>query len=648
MSKKFVSLDLETCLIEAGRLDPDIVCAQVCDETLEPELVDHMHAEQVIADLLACPDVYIVGANVAFDFGCIIREYPALKRAVFAAYAAGRVLDVQIAQRLIDIANGELEGGYNHLGVFVKHYYSLAALHERWGLGSLAKDGTWRLKYGTLRGVPLDQYPEEAVRYALDDAAATIKVWMLQWHSFPHFLTDLAAQTRAAFALHLMSVRGIHTDADACDEYLVSVKEEIEAHKRLLLEHKLLRTNGTRDTKAAQAFMVEACERAGVEIKRTKKDGVCMDAEACRDVNDPVMTAYSSFVSAKGTLQRTEKLKLGSGAVPLQTRFQPLVNNGRSSSMEPGEPMVGMNLQNVPTGSKMRHVFQARPRKRLNSVDFSGAELHSFAQVEFWFTGKSLIGEALNAGRDLHCHLGAALLGVSYEEMFANKANGKYAWARKVCKNANFGLLGAMGAEKFMTMTNKNAKKREDRITIELAEQLRALWFDTWQTRPYFDHISSMLQEGAASVQHFISGRIRGKVTYTECANGFFSGLTADAFKAALWDLTVASYADDTSILFGNCDPLLAIHDEIIAEITDDPSKMHEVAFEQARVMVDAHNRFTPDFPVRAKPAVMRHWFKKAEDVFDANGRIRCWEPQIDDQEFSPKNYLKSTLIELA
>lgn len=642
---KFVSLDLETALIEAGRLDPDVVCAQVCDESLEPELVDHMHAEQVIADLLACDDVTIVGANIAYDFGCIVREYPSLKKAVFRAYHAGRILDVQIAQRLIDIANGELDGAWNHMGVFVKYYYSLAALHERWGLGALAKEGTWRLRYGELRGVPLEQYPEDARKYALDDAAATIKVWMLQWHSFPHFLKDLAAQTRAAFALHLMSVRGIHTDAAACDEYLEEVKAEIEGHKRCLLDKKLLRVNGTRDTKAAQAYMVEACARAGIAPKRTAKDGVCMDAEACRDVNDPVMKAYSSFVSAKGTVQRTEKLKLGSGVVPLQTRFQPLVNNGRSSSMEPSEPMVGQNLQNVPTGSRMRHVFKARPRRRLNSVDFSGAELHSFAQVEFWFTGKSLIGEALNSGRDLHCHLAAALLGCSYEEAFANKANGKYAWARKVCKNANFGLLGAMGAEKFMTMTNKNAKKKDDRITLELAEQLRALWFDTWQTRAYFDCISSMMSAGAASVEHFVSGRVRGKVSYTECANGFFSGLTADAFKSALWDLTVACYADDQSVLFGNCEPLLAIHDEVLAEVTDDQELMHEVAFEQARVMVAAYNRYTPDFPVRAKPAVMRHWFKKAEDVYDAAGRLRCWEPQTDDAEFKPEGYLKSTLV---
>lgn len=640
----YVSLDLETCLIDAGVLAPPVVCVQICSENLQPELVDHLSAEQPIADLLACEDITIVGANIAYDMACIIKEYPRLTKAVFAAYRVGRVLDVQLAQRLIDIANGELDGTFNHMGVFVKYYYSLAALHERWGFGALDKVGTWRLKYGQLRGKRVSEYPAEAVKYALDDASATMKVWQSQIAAFPHFLKDLAAQTRAAFALHLMSVKGIHTDAKACDEYLEAVKTEIEGHKKLLLEHKLLRPAGTRDTKAAQAFMVQACKEAGIEHKLTDSGNVCMDAEACRDVNHPVLKAYSSFVSAKATLQRTEQLKLGSGTVPLQTRFTVLVNNGRSASSAPSAPLVGQNLQNVPTASRMRHVFKARKNKVLCSVDFSGAELHSFAQAEFWLTGKSLIGEALNTERDLHCHLAAALLGCSYEEAYANKADGRYAWARKVCKNANFGLLGAMGAEKFMTMTNKNAKKPADRITLDLAEQLRALWFDTWDTKPYFDYVSGLFAgNGGISVEHFISGRIRGKVTYTECANGFFSGLTADAFKAAAWDLTEASYTDESSVLYGNCDPLLAIHDEILAELSED--KAHELAFEQSRVMVAAYNRFTPDFPVRAEPAIMRHWFKKAEKVFGADGRLRTWEPQVDDREFDPKNYLWSTLI---
>lgn len=642
----FVALDLETRLIDAGRLDPDVVCMSVCDDQFEPELFSHLEAEPVVAELLANPDVVIVGANIAYDFGCLLREYPQLRNAIFAAYRAGRVLDCQLAQRLVDISFGELDGTYNHHGVYVKHYYSLAALHERWGLGALAKEGTWRLRYGELRGMTVEQYPADAKKYALDDAAATLRVWMHQHEAYGYLLKDLAAQARAALALHLQSIKGIHTDERACREYLDEVKAEIERHKETLLKHGLLRSNGSRDTKKAQEFMTLACERAGIDPKLTEAGKICMDAEACRDVNDPVMKAYSAFVSAKNTVQRTEKLALGSGAVPLQTRYTVVLNNGRSSSSEPSAPMVGQNLQNVNAGSRMRHVFKARPGFVFCATDFSGAELHSFSQAELWLTGKSAMGAALNEERDLHCHLAAALLGCPYEEVMANKAIEKYARARKIAKAANFGFLGGMGAKRFREQTNKAAKKPADRISIEQAEELRAVWFDTWQTQAYFDHIQSVLQTsgGLATIEQFVSGRVRGKIGYTELANTFFSGLTADAFKAALWELTVECYTDESSALFGSY-PLLAIHDEILSEVPVE--RAHEAAWRKTEVMLAAYNQYCPDFPVRAVPALSRYWFKKAELVTDDSGRLRCWEPQRDDKEFDVKDYLKSTLLGL-
>jgi hypothetical protein len=655
----YVSIDSETRLIEAGRLDPDLVCITVCDqESFEPELYDHFEAEEVIRGLLEHPDVVFITANGAYDFAVFMRRYPALTKLIFAAYRAGRILDIQLAQRLIDIANGELDGTYNHLGLYVKHFYSLAALHERWGLGSLAKTDTFRLRFGELIELRKKDYPEEAKKYALDDAVAPLKVWLHQKESFPHFLKDLEAQSRASFALHLMACKGIYTDAQACVEYLQEVKAEIDEHKRLLEAHGILRANGSRNTKTAKALMVAACARAGIEpsitdtgikAKLSVEDAVAqgyvsMDAEACRDVNDPVMTAYSSFVSAKATLARVEKLQQGSGSVPLQTRFTSLVNNGRSASSEPSAPLVGANLQNLPRGGKARQVFRPEIGRVYCSVDFTGAELYTFAQVEKWATGSSLIGDALNRGLDLHCHLGAAYLGCDYDEMFANKKVGKYARARQLAKLANFGLQGGMGPERFMDSVNKVAKRPDERITIDEAARLKYLWLDTWQTQKYFDHINAMFAgSGLITVEHYISGRVRGKVNFKEAANGLFSNLSADAFKHALWSLTEECYVDESSVLFGRCVPKLPVHDEIISEIADD-AQMAEAAWRKVKVMCDAYSEYTPDFPVKAEPALMRVWFKAADPAFDANGVFRPWNPVSDDKDFKPEKYLKRAL----
>lgn len=652
---RYVSFDLETCLIDAGLLNPPVVCAQFCDESMQPELLDHMNAEQAIADMLACEDVTIIGANVAFDFGCVIAEYPRLLKLVFAAYRAGRILDVQLAQRLIDIAHGELDGTYNHLGVYVKYYYSLAALHERWGLGSLAKEGTWRLRYGELRGQRVSEYPQEAIDYALNDATATLKVWNHQSEAYPHLLKDLVQQTKAAFALHLMAIRGVHTDAQACDEYLSEVHDEIEGYKRLLEENNILRPNGTKDTKAAQAYMAGACAAAGITPRETdaSKPGavkLSLDAEATRELNDPVMLAYSGFTSAKGTVTRVEKLKLGSGKVPLQTRFTSLVNNGRTASSEPSAPMVGMNLQNLPRGGKARQCFKPRDGYVFCSVDFTGAELHTFAQVEFWLTGKSLIGDALNAKKDLHCVLAAALLGCSYEECYENRKTGKYKRARQLCKNVNFGMLAYMGAERLMQTINVGAKEPEERIDLSMAFKLRGLWLSIWQTQDYFDKVKEILEDqgGLATIEQFVSGRVRGKLSFTELANTFFSGLAADAFKAALWALTEESLTDESSVLYGSyC--VLPVHDEIIMELQDGPN-LAAAAWRQAEVMCHAFSsNYTPNYPVRAEPALMRVWFKSADPAFEnAEDKLtlRPWDPRRDDPEFSkkPEKYLKRAL----
>jgi hypothetical protein len=41
-------------------------------------------------------------------------------------------------------------------------------------------------------------------------------------------------------------------------------------------------------------------------------------------------------------------------------------------------------------------------------------------------------------------------------------------------------------------------------------------------------------------------------------------------------------------------------------------------------VMLTAFNRYTPDVPVRAEPALMTAWFKKAEPKFE-EGRLVPW-----------------------
>lgn len=619
------SWDTETRLIEAGRLDPDLVCVTYCGDDYTPQLLTHDECFEWLRDLFTYHTG--VGANVAYDAGVVIRKFPELLKVVFKAYREGRVLDIQIHQKLIDIAKGELNGYYNYDEERVSHSYSLGALHERYGFGAIAKgEDTWRKRYGELIDVPKSQWPQAAIDYPLMDALATQRVDKAQF-KFIELLEDGAAQARAHFALHLCSIRGMITDGAMCDQYVLETKAEIERCRKLLEAEKIVRPNGAKDTKAAKARMERVCAEFDIPVKKTAKDGISLDAEACRDSGDPVLQAYSTFTSAKTILTKAELLKLGSSGIPLQTSFEVLMNNGRTSSRAPSAPLIGNNFQNIPRGGKLRECFIPRPGFVYCSVDYTAAELHTVAQVQLWALGKSKLATALNNNIDVHCQLAATILGCPYEEVVANKKVGKYAKARQLAKAGNFGGWGFMKGKRFAQTVNKNAEKPEDRITVAEADMILAAWEKTWDAQDYFAWCRQMCGEngrGWATIRQFISNRVRGRIDFQALANTWFSGLAADGAKAALWDLTEECYTDETSVLYGSR-PLLPIHDEVIAEIPIEVQ--HEAAYRMRDVMVDSFNRYTPDVPVRALPAIMKRWYKAADEAFDSNGKLVPWEP---------------------
>jgi hypothetical protein len=619
------AVDSESELISAGNLAPRLVCVSYCSDTdFKPKLLHHTDSYEVLEQLLKRET--IVGANFSFDAAVIARKHPQLLPLIFQAYFDGRVLDVQLAQRLIDLARGELDGYRTPTGEYVRYGYSLAALHERHGFGLLEKQDTWRLRYGELIDVPLERWPAAAKQYALDDATAPLKVYRAQLQ-YEEFLKDLPAQSRASFALHLMSCRGMITDARRCDEYINETRREIERCRLVCVDKGIVRDNGSRDTKKAKALMLAACERYDIAPKLTQTGGVSLDAEACRDSGDEVLQAYSTYSSSNTILTRAENFKRGSTGVPLQTSFVTLLNNGRTASRAPSPPLIGDNLQNLPRKGKLRNVFIPRPGFLFVSIDYSMAEIHTFAQVELWKFGTSKLADALNEQKDVHCMLAATMMRKSYEEVLANKKHGEYARQRQLAKAGNFGALGGMGAKRFMLQTNMTAESREQRIDLATAQHVLKSWRETWSPEKYFEWCSSMLGEagaGVTTVKQFVSERVRAHIGYSELCNTFFSGLAADAGKAALLPVSFECYCKEDSPAFGSR-PVLYIHDELIAEVPEE--KASEASFRLRDIMVEVFNKYTPDVPVRAEPALQRCWYKSAEPVYDEKGRLIPWEP---------------------
>ncbi len=685
-----LAVDTETALFRPGLLAPPLSCVSWSNEQLGAGLFHVRHARDHVASWLERRDLPIVGANFAYDAAVICAQYPELTALVFDKYRDGLIRDVQLDQRLIDIAQGAL-GGYTHVdpdedpedddsGTRVNHLYNLSALHERAGFGLLEKDA-YRLGYGDLIDVPLVDWPAGARAYAETDAIATMRVHLWQIGEWSDYLIDSVPQARAAFALHLMSCRGIRTDPVACERLAGELEIEIERCRNLCTQIKRpidvvktrskggvkyeertqvqtalvrLKPDGTfsKTKEVAQLYMREACARAGVPIRITKTgikkksealEYTSTDYEACTDSGDPVLAAYATYTSASTLRKKVERLKFGAIG-PLQTRYTALVATGRTASSAPGEPLVGDNFQNfgrsgLVTDQKhelpgVRDCIVPRPGYAFVSVDLPNAEMRAMGQICIWTVGYSKLADALNAGQDAHTALAATHSCTPYETVAQRIADGdkELDELRQFMKIPNFSLLGGAGFRAMIPFA-KRTKPKPVILSEDMAQALHATFHATWtEIGLYHDQIKAACRMGNANFVQFVSERIRGNCKYPVACNTGFQGLTGDASKAAQLPIANECYtgrmpgSSRRSPLYG-CFPVLFVHDEDVLEVPIE--RIHEAGHRLAELMVQPWNDiYTPDVKMHTKPAAMMRLAKSAKPVYDANGVLQIWYPK--------------------
>jgi DNA polymerase-1 len=696
----------------------------------------------------------LVGANAAFDElvsivsasadtdGKTPSAYMRLLRAWVAALETGRVHDVFVRQKLLDLAAGCCRHERRDDGKPVYHRYSLQGIAKRLCGRELSKnDGEddtdhWRLRFGELAGLPVAQYPKEAYDYALEDAVATAEVFIAQelsrhtdkriQHNFPGRdpFVDEARQTIACVPLRAMAAYGLRTDAAAVERLAAEVEakiveiraELVEAglvrppayHRnteaivkyirdRGLLSHfqdapegqiKLCKANyetawratedvsmwrlanylqiakspgsfatdlqgliaaglvdvdHSRDTKAAAKRCADAYIALGLSVPRTdawkdrvnaaKKDGtappdvyecVALDADACTGSEDPILALYSQYTSLAKTLANDIPMLRAGAYMPVHTRFEELLETGRTSSSSP-------NVQNVRRLPGIRECFVPRPGNVFVDCDFSMLELHTLAQVCFWVLGFSTLGEALNAGRDPHLQMAAKIIGADYETAKARREAGdsEVDNARTAGKGVNFGRPGGLGVKTFVVYAWTNYRIR---LTKERVAELLDMYDDTWIEMPsYFGFIDGL--KDPATVKIVIdpetkkekrvyrynvvqpwSGRLRAHASYCAACNSPFQGLGSDVAKMALWLVWKAtmglSELGEADPLFG-CHMVNFVHDSIMTEAPE--VRAHAAALRQKELMEIAGRVVLPSVPVKADMLVTRQWSKKAQ-----------------------------------
>jgi hypothetical protein len=709
---RFASLDLETSLVEPGILAPEIVCGSTA--TVAGGRLLSRAAVLPSARALLLGAAVVVGANIAYDFGCLAAEDPDLLPAIFAKYERGDVFDVQVAQALHAIADGHLYLD-PRTGQPLRGRYSLERCVDHvLGRQDAKRNDFYRKRYAVLARLPVEQWPEEARQYPVDDAVNTLEVAVAQVLGGgagvtpgPHRnLGDLAAQVETAFALHLGAVWGLRVDRD---RYEALRRRTEEAHESFVARFRSLgffRDDGREDQAAVRRAVAIAygasspcpagcvggkvlspktgapvrcaeCSGTGLDVSaapKTAAGAVSADRDALVESGDPDLAAYGESEAEKVRDTYLPFLSVGVDR-PLSLRPNVLVASGRTSydgviqqMPREGDARACFRARGAWSGSPVEYVYC--------SVDYSGLESCTLAQVCTWLFGRSKMAETINATGDpgaLHAAFAASMMGRTTEEVLkllaAKDENAKK--YRQAAKAGNYGFPGGMGAAKFVLAKRKKSEGKTrapdgaeypgirfclllagaercgaEKVTewrgrptpplcracVQVVEDvLRPAWFRQWpEMRSYFAWVTERVDADGGSAEFPCLGteRVRGGLDFTNAANNGFQALAADGAKCALRAVARECYlgvdGDGRPSPLAGARPIFFVHDEIIAELPE--ATAHLAGPRMAEVMVESMRRFVPDVCIKAEPALMRTWQKSAEPAYAPDGSLIPWD----------------------
>jgi hypothetical protein len=531
-----ISLDTETCLFGPGNMAPPLVCVSTAQP--EPNLF-HRMSPGVGVYIRQCLNHGIVGHHVAYDMAVIAADIPQLLPAIFDAYAADKITDTMLREKLLDIADG----------VYRSKSYSLASVAKaRLGI-DLDKD-TVRLRYAEMYDIPCAHWPEAFRNYAIDDAVTTYRVWQDQ-ESRADLLADQYRQARAAFWIQLMSVWGITPD----QERVTLLREQFTAKQRVsvetLLQSGLIREQRgslVRNTKAAQAMIVRAYARKGVDHPVTATGAPELSREACQSAGEPALEAYADYSQLNALLSKD----LPALDHPIiHARFESIVESGRTACSGP-------NLQNLPRKFNVRECLVPRPGHVFVVADYKGLELCTLAQVCWTLLGHSRLGEAINAGVDPHLMVAEQILGrrTTKEELKSEAVQN----ARQTGKVANFGFPGGLGAAALVHFAKQSYGVE---LSEDQARDLKRVWLETWPEMRRFLRLDRTRHGATRGDRATLFGTPARQCRVLRWLQYHLQGLGADIAKAAGFDLARWCYLESGARI------TLFVHDEFVVESTD-------------------------------------------------------------------------------
>lgn len=655
--KRVIGWDVETFPIAEGVAFPQLVCVSWDDGVTKGVMLDD-EGLVWLRKQLEDPDVVLVAHNTSYDAAVAASEDETLIPLIFRAVFEGRICCTKIREKIIQNADGEL---YYEWDEESESYKGSSFTLQRLVLKHFdkflkKKDDSWQFKYGLLYRVPVAEWPQDAIDYAISDSTWARALYFKQEESKDGDVEEIPGAvhvTCTAMALALLSAHGVRTDGASVSELKIEIERDYEFWVKKAQEAGLVRTprfnkkgvmgKRSRDMKAIKKRVAEIYTRFGLRVPPTEKGDVCTDRETLTfggaeakklprlekvdnpDPNGKPIPCVDARLKYVSEVVRTQKLlttyvpTLEHGVLyPITPSYNEMVETYRTSCSKP-------NLQNQGRGGGVRKCYIPRPGAVFAFCDYDSLEMRTLAQTCIDLFGYSFIANAIFEGKDLHVEMATETLGgMDYGEAMKRYAAGDKVIedVRQGSKIANYGMAGGMGPDAFVDYARGYGVEMTRERAVELHQAFRKKWRET---NDYFNYCSNLMAgDEAHMLVHPRTGMVRGKVRYTATCNHFFQHLAAVGATKALFHAVWEMY-DPTleSPLYG-CRAWLFAHDEIGMEIpyaAFGPERSHAAAMRLQEVMIGSMMVLCPNVPIGATVCMARKWLKGAKPV-EVNGLL--------------------------
>lgn len=445
--KRLVALDTETLPI-TNNVATELVCVSSWEDGVE-SLFNAEDGLAYLRALLLDDDVHLVLHNAAFDtIVCGVQDHT-----IFAllsrAYKKRRIHCTKLRQQMLTVGdvwnNGELARSIplKHGAVSLHSLAGCLSFYFGIDISESKTAGSWRLRFGELRGLPLSQWAEEARVYAMDDAKHAAAVYLAQEleaqklnarlrvnlrNDRVDVLKDSVRQAHAEFILaHMSSVHGVRVNPARIEQAAEDLKARHLAGLPKLIDMGLYlpKPKSARgwslNKRGLQAVFHKALQLIGIsespEFYNVKKDALFNPAvehiSTAAQKRASLLVSLRRAVQSRRTLGSHQRLQDSDIVLLLLCErlieqvadsdgewkeFSTFLSNLSRAKLNPDDRLrfimrgfvatgrtssSNPNLQNIPRSGPSRGCFEPQEGYVYLISDFSAAEFRTLGQINF-------------------------------------------------------------------------------------------------------------------------------------------------------------------------------------------------------------------------------------------------------------------------